>query len=66
MAMYENTREGMIQEYSEKVAAECKVDINSFEGKMNLHFLRGHISQAIDRAVEDPEQFKYISEEEDD
>jgi len=64
MAMYEDTREGMIQEYSEKVASECNVDINTDAGKLHLHFLRGYISQAIDRAVEHPERFKYEVEEE--
>jgi len=63
--MYPNTRKGMLQEYSEKVATECKIDISSDQGKMHLHFLRGHISQIIDRVINDPKRFEFEMENDD-
>ncbi len=63
--IYPNDREGMLQEYSEKVASECNIDISSDQGKMHLHFLRGYISQVIDRVIEEPELFEYKMENDD-
>ncbi len=58
--MYDNDREGILQEYTKKLAAECHVDISTAEGKLHLYFIRGLVSDVVDRVAEDPDSFKVV------
>jgi hypothetical protein len=58
--MYEDSREGMLKEYSEKIMAEFMLDpeIERLQGHLHQHFIRGFISDIIDRVIENPEKYK--------
>lgn len=58
--MYENDREGILEEYTKKLASECHIDASTIDGRLHLHFIRGLVSDIVDRVAEDPERFKYV------
>lgn len=58
--MFENNRDGILDEYTQKLAAECHIDTKTPNGKIHLHFIRGLVSDIVDRVAEDPERFKYV------
>lgn len=58
--MYEDSREGMLTEYSEKILAEFMLDPETerLKGHLHQHFIRGFISDVIDRVIENPEKYR--------
>ncbi len=58
--MYEDSREGMLTEYSEKILAEFMLDpeVEKRTGSLHQHFIRGFISDVIDRVIENPEKYR--------
>lgn len=57
--MYENNRDGILEEYTRKLAAECHIDTSTLGGQLNLYFIRGLVSDIVDRVAEDPDNFRY-------
>ena len=56
--MYDNNRDGILEEYTNKLAAECHIDTSTLNGELHLHFIRGLVSDIVDRVAEDPDSFK--------
>lgn len=57
--MYDNNRDGILDEYTSKLAAECHIDTSTTNGKLHLHFIRGLVSDIVDRVAEDPDKFQW-------
>ena len=57
--MYENTRDGIITEYGEKLSCECSsFGVDQATRNLQLRFIRGLVSDIVDRVAEDPDSFK--------
>ncbi len=63
--MYKNDRQGIIDEYTDKLASEASTIREGFSDKQNkilnnlqAHFIRGLVSDIVDRVAEDPDSFQ--------
>lgn len=65
--MYENTRQGLLNEFTDKLADEAAPRSDRLyttkaqranARRMQEHFIRGLVADIIDRVAEDPENFK--------
>jgi hypothetical protein len=57
--MYDNNRNGIIDEYTDKLGAEagCGIAYPSAADALKLRFIRGLVSDIVDRIAEDPTKF---------
>jgi len=71
--MYQNTRKGIIDEYTDKLMdeasntgidhAHASIGLVANRKRMQEHFIRGLVCDLVDRVAEDPESFQYSDEE---
>jgi len=66
--MYENTRKGIIAEFTDKLCDEARSgsgfggseELEANRKRMQEHFINGLVCDLVDRVAEDPASFQYI------